>query len=66
MSTPDQNKVKLLLKVQIAKYADDVSEEDIANGTAVPYEVIESEEDLFATPEQVKELGLEVPKNAID
>lgn len=39
----------------LTKYADDVSEEDILCGKAIPLEVIVREEDVELTPEQVKE-----------
>ena len=39
----------------LTKYADDVSEEDIVSGKAVPIEVIVNEEDVELSPEQVEE-----------
>lgn len=52
--------IKVKAITRLVKYDDSVTQEEIDNGTAIPLEVIESEEDMMMTEEQVKELGLKI------
>ena len=50
--------IKVKMKAKVEKYADDVTQEEIDAGTAVPYEVVEIDDDVVVTREQAEELGL--------
>ena len=49
--------IKAISKVE--KYAEETSQEDIDNGIAIPIETIETEDTLYVTSEEAKELGLD-------
>jgi acyl CoA:acetate/3-ketoacid CoA transferase beta subunit len=56
-------KIRFKEKVKLEKYADGVTEEDIANGTAEPIEVVETERDVELTPEQAREMGFDIDQH---
>lgn len=49
--------IMVKMKAKVEKYADDITQEQIDAGTAVPYEVVEID-DVVVTREQAEELGL--------
>lgn len=54
-----KEEAKLAFKavVNLAKYADNVTQEQIDSGEVKPIEIIESEDTLYLTPEEAKDLG---------
>ncbi len=52
----DSNGIKVTVKTRLEKYPEGVSQEDINTGRIKPIEVIESEDILVPTPDQLQEL----------